>query len=333
MANKIEESRRGRLGYGSSYRRGGSNDLGKAAGIGTVLGGQVWMVKPDKEAATANPCIWMESGIVRFKTCNNYYDCTTCKYDKGMQKKVDQGRQVSWQEAMRKKEGLERVCRHSLTQRIAKRACAYDYQCSKCDFDQFFEDVWTAKTGDRPLEVQDIKGFRVPMGHYFHNGHTWARIESGGYIRVGMDDFSLKLLGRSDAFDLPLMGKELARDKAGWGFKREKNRADVLSPVDGVITEVNAALFERPEAANQGPYEGGWLFMVRHPDIKEAMKKLMTDTESLGWMHDEVNTLENMIEEAAGPLAADGGYLAEDIFGNIPGLGWKNLTGTFLRTG
>ncbi|MFH1490902.1 MAG: glycine cleavage system protein H, partial [Pseudomonadota bacterium] len=197
---------------------------------------------------------------------------------------------------------------------------------------QFFEDVWTAKTGGRPIEVQEVKGFRVPMGHYFHNGHTWARIESGGYIRVGMDDFSLKLLGRSDAFDLPLMGKELARDKAGWGFKREKNRADVLSPVDGVITEVNATLFERPEAANQGPYEDGWIFTVRHPDIKEAMKKLMPDTESLGWMQDEVNTLENMIEEVAGPLAADGGYLAEDIFGKLPALGWKNLTGTFLRT-
>jgi hypothetical protein len=39
-----------------------------------------------------------------------------------------------------------------------------------------------------------------------------------------------------------------------------------------------------------------------------------------------------MIEEVAGPLAADGGYLQEDIFGNIPDLGWKNLTKTFLKT-
>ncbi len=39
-----------------------------------------------------------------------------------------------------------------------------------------------------------------------------------------------------------------------------------------------------------------------------------------------------MIESVAGPLAADGGYIVEDIYGNLPSLGWKNLTKTFLKT-
>jgi hypothetical protein len=46
----------------------------------------------------------------------------------------------------------------------------------------------------------------------------------------------------------------------------------------------------------------------------------------------EVDRLENMVEEVAGPLAADGGYLADDIFGNLPQLGWGNLTKAFLKT-
>ena len=62
------------------------------------------------------------------------------------------------------------------------------------------------------------------------------------------------------------------------------------------------------------------------------MKTLMSDTDSLGWIHQEINTLEDMIEEVAGPLAADGGYLQDDIYGNLPDLGWKNLTKTFLKT-
>jgi hypothetical protein len=39
-----------------------------------------------------------------------------------------------------------------------------------------------------------------------------------------------------------------------------------------------------------------------------------------------------MIEDVAGPLAADGGYLADDIYGNLPDLGWKNLAQKFLKT-
>ena len=332
MADKMGQDRRSQVGYGSSYRKGSDRDLQGQSGIGAVLGGQVWMVKPDKKAKTANPCIWMQAGTVEFKNCNNFYDCTTCKYDQGMFKKVETGKQISWQDSMRKREGLDRVCRHSLTQRIAKRQCAYDYECATCDFDQFFEDVWTTKTRTAPHEVEEIRGFKVPMGYYYHNGHTWARIESGGYIRIGMDDFSMKLLGRSDAMDLPLMGKELDKDRAGWGLKRDNNLADVLSPVGGVIVEVNSALREKPVLANHSPYEDGWLFMVRNPNIKGTVKELMNDRESLDWIKGELNTLEGMIEETAGPLAADGGYLSDDIYGNLPDLGWDNLTKTFLKT-
>ena len=249
-----------------------------------------------------------------------------------MDSKVAKGKQISWQDAMKRRPDLDRVCRHSLTNRIEKRMCAYDYECAKCDFDQYFEDIWTTKATAIPGEVQQIKGFDVPVGYYFHNGHAWARIESGGYIRVGLDDFALKMLGQADALDLPLIGKELDQSKVGWGLKRKDNLADVLSPVDGVIMEVNSKVRENPKLANHEPYGDGWLFMVRTPDVKGTMKKLMVDQDSLSWMNTEVSELEGMIEEVAGPLAADGGYLADDIYGNLPDLGWKNLTNKFLRT-
>jgi glycine cleavage system H lipoate-binding protein len=332
MAKKRKEERRSQVGYGSTYRKGQSRDLSSPAEVGAVLGGQVWMVKPDKEAKAANPCIWMQAGVVNFKNCNNFYDCTTCKYDLGMAKQVRAGKQMSWQEALRRRPDLNRLCRHSLTHRIERRQCAYDYECAHCDFDQFFEDVWSAKTKSMPGEYQNVKGFDVPMGYYFHDGHTWARIESGGCIRVGMDDFALRLLGRPDALDLPLMGKEVDQGKAGWGLKRKDHEADVLSPVDGVIVEVNSELREKPGVANDGPYGEGWLFLIRTPDVKRSMKRLTVDSESVAWMSQEVAALEGMIEQVAGPLAADGGYLSDDIYGNLPALGWDKLTQTFLRS-
>ena len=332
MEKTTRELTRGSVGFGSSYRKGTRQDLKQPSEIGAVLGGQVWMIRPDKGAESANPCLWMEAGVVAFKNCNNFYDCTTCKYDRGMQKQVERGKHPSWQDAMKGKPGLERVCRHTLTRRIEKRACAYDYECATCDFDQFFEDVWSAKTASEPHEMHSIKGFRLAVGSYMHHGHAWARVESGGAVRVGMDDFSLKLLGRAEALDLPVMGKELSQGKAGWGLKRQTNVADVLSPVDGVILEVNPEVREKPGLANGEPYGRGWLFAVRNPDTKGAFKKLMDDTTAPGWMAGEIGKLESMIETVAGPLAADGGTIADDIYGSLPALGWKNLTRTFLKT-
>jgi glycine cleavage system H lipoate-binding protein len=332
MAKKTKDSGRNKVGYGATYQKGATGAMDNANSIAAVFGGQTWMVKPDKKARVANPCLWMQAGVVANKGCTNYYDCVACKYDQGMTRQVAKGKQTSWQNAMRRQPGLERTCRHSLTNRIPKRLCAYDYQCATCDFDQIFEDTLAHKTTSFPAEMQQIKGFDVPMGYYFHNGHAWARIESGGHIRVGLDDFSLKLLGKADALDLPLMGKELDQGVAGWGLKRGDNDADVLSPINGVIMEVNDKVRQNPEFANDEPYGDGWLFTVRTPDVKGTMEELMVDADSLGWMNTEVGTLENMIEEVAGPLAADGGHLAADIYGNLPGLDWHNLTKTLLKT-
>jgi len=332
MKERKREGMRSHIGYGSSYRKEKAGELGKGAEIGVVLGGQVWKVTPDRDARSENPCIWMQSGAVSFKNCNNYYDCTTCKYDAGMQKKMQKGSQQGWRDSMRTREGLGRICRHSLSNRIPMRSCAYDYECAHCDFDQYFEDTLSLRAGGFPIEVQNIKGFEVPMGYYFHNGHTWASLESGGYFRIGMDDFALKLLGKSERFDLPLMGKELDHEKIGWGLSRSENRADVLSPVDGVIMEVNNQVRENPELANHAPYEEGWLFVVRSPDVKKNAQRLMSDSDSMEWINGEVARLEGMIEEVAGPLSADGGYLTEDVYGHLPELGWNNLTRAFLRT-
>jgi hypothetical protein len=46
----------------------------------------------------------------------------------------------------------------------------------------------------------------------------------------------------------------------------------------------------------------------------------------------EVARLYELIEEVAGPLAADGGDLSHDIYGHMPQLGWERITKTFLKT-
>jgi len=333
MAETTRDKRRQSVGYGSSYRRGDGAEVGNRDAIGSVLGGQVWMVKPDRKARLTHPCLWMEAGVIGFKNCNNYYDCGTCKFDQGMHNQVAKGKQISWQDAMRKKPDRLRMCRHSMTQRIEARLCGFDYRCASCDFDQIFEDYWTPKTGGVPWEVHQIKGFDVPVDYCFHNGHAWARIESGGCIRIGLDDFALKLMGRSDSMDLPLTGKQMNQDRPGWSMERSHNRADVLAPVDGVVMEVNARVRRDPALANHDPYGEGWLCVVRPENVKHSVKSLIHSQQSLDWISQEVATLESMIEDVAGPLAADGGTFEPDIFGNLPDLGWKNLTRTFLKTG
>lgn len=295
----------------------------------TVKSENIWKAEKDKND---HPCIWTASGVAAKKKCHNFYDCTNCKYDASMVKMADAGKHISWQEALRNRDSKDRTCRHTLTGRTEHRTCPMNYNCSRCEFDQYFEDAISPKTGHAMVFMKDVKGFDVADGYYFHDGHTWASIDSGGIIRIGLDDFFFKVLGGPDAFELPLMGQELNQGKVGWGMKRKDNLADVLSPVDGVITEVNTDIRQSADSAKDDPYGDGWLFTVHNSDIKGAVKELMVDNDSVEWTENEVSTLEEMIETVAGPSAADGGLISPDVFGNLPELGWQNLASMFLRT-
>ncbi len=294
-------------------------------------GNGFWMAN-DKKGGDQRPCIWMQSGAVKKKNCNNFYHCNSCKYDQGLKERVAHGKQTSWQDALRRRDSVHRTCRHALTGRTGHRICPYNYNCDSCDFDQYLEDVLAPAVGDTVTTARNIKGFVLPEKHYFHNGHTWVRIESGGLIRIGLDDFSLKLLGRPDDMELPLTGQELHKNKPGWGLSRKGQDAAFLSPVTGIITDVNPAVRTNPGRANHDPYGDGWLFTVYTRDIGRAMEPLMNDEQSVPWISREADTLIDMIERVDGPLAADGGILVDDIYGHLPSLGWRHLVRTFLKT-
>jgi glycine cleavage system H lipoate-binding protein len=184
----------------------------------------------------------------------------------------------------------------------------------------------------RPIDLLDIQGFKVPQGYYIHRGHAWAKIEENSSVRVGIDDFALRVLGPLDHIESPLLGKEVKQDRAAISLSRGTHRARVLSPVNGVVTSTNANLMERGNLANQDPYSEGWVMTVHSTDLRRDFKNLLMGSETRDFMEEEVDRLYLEIEEVLGPLAVDGGHIGHDIFGQIPQIGWNRLTGLFLRT-
>jgi hypothetical protein len=57
----------------------------------------------------------------------------------------------------------------------------------------------------------------------------------------------------------------------------------------------------------------------------------MIGDQASDYLDDEIDRLYEVIEEEAGPLAADGGYLGDDIYGNLNPDIWEKLTRTFLQ--
>ncbi len=293
------------------------------------------------------PCIWMQAGVVRHKFCNIDYQCEACRFDRALRRTAREnsrsrqqgeilqgrsGRIVYWKDRLRELPAWKQPCLHHMKGRIDFRACTHDYQCGNCEFDQYFSDQYTVHAVVRPVDVLDIKGFKIPHGYYLHRGHTWVKIEEGSTARIGLDDFALRLLGPLDRVEAPLMGKEVRQDRDDILLSRSSNTARVQSPISGVVTDINPELRERGSLANQDPYTQGWVMRLHSPNLRQDIKNLMIGEQASQYLDGEIDRLYEVIEEEAGPLAADGGYLGDDIFGNLPPTSWEKLTRQFLRT-
>ena len=300
-----------------------------------------------QQTADHSPCIWMQAGIAPHKFCRLKYQCAACAYDRAMRRtaaenkslkehgkmpKGKRGRIVFWKDKLRELPAWKQSCLHHMIGHIEFRACTHDYQCGDCEFDQYFNDQFAVHAVVKPVNVLNVKGFKIPHGFYLHPGHTWVKIEEGSTVRVGLDDFSLRLLGPLDQIEAPLMGKQLEQDRQDISLRREDNEARLLSPISGVVTDINPALRERGSRGSEDPYSQSWILRLHCANLRQDLKRLMIGDQASEYLEQEVNRLYEVIEETAGPLAADGGYLGEDIFGNMPQLGWQKLTREFLRT-
>lgn len=289
----------------------------------------------------------MQAGVVRRKDCRIDYDCTACRFDSVMrrvaadnQQLLEEGRTpegkraniIFWHEKLKALPPLKRPCIHYMKRRIDFRACNQEYQCGNCEFDQYFNDQFSVHAVVRPVDVIDIKGFKIPHGYYLHRGHMWVKIEENDTVRVGLDDFALRLLGPLDRVEAPLMGKEIRRDQADISLTRDANAAKILSPVSGVVTAINSELRDRGNLANQDPYTEGWVMCLHSTNLRQDLRELMIGDQASDYLDDEIDRLYEVIEEEAGPLAADGGYLGDDIYGNLNPDVWETLTRKFLHT-
>jgi glycine cleavage system H protein len=109
----------------------------------------------------------------------------------------------------------------------------------------------------------------TPDDRKYADSHEWALLEADGNIRVGITDHAQELLGDLVFVELPEVGQKLVQADECSVVESVKAASDIYSPVTGEIVAVNKELEDRPEAINDSPYEGGWIFIIKPEDVSE----------------------------------------------------------------
>jgi glycine cleavage system H protein len=175
-----------------------------------------------------------------------------------------------------------------------------------------------------------VAGFEVPENVRYHAGHTWALAESRELVRVGMDDFASKLVGKVESITLPQRGRWVRQGQKLWTIFRDGKSVDMVSPIEGTITDVNEAVARNPELARKDPYGEGWLVTVQAPDSKLNFRNLLSGTLARLWTEDSALRLRSRMPALAGAVAQDGGVAVDDLTALMPNQDWATVAKEFF---
>lgn len=171
--------------------------------------------------------------------------------------------------------------------------------------------------------------FRLPEEIYYHLGHGWAAPEGKNLVKVGIDDFAQKLVGKISAIQVPGIGSTINQGDKGWTLEVDSKTIDMLSPVDGKVVAINEKIVNSPENINKFPYVS-WLMKVESPRFSVNKKQLVSGTLAQKWMEEVRENLLSKMSYNAGLVYQDGGLLVDGMAKSLDKDKWDEIVRDFF---
>ena len=103
----------------------------------------------------------------------------------------------------------------------------------------------------------------------YSKSHEWIKYE-GDVAIIGISDFAQDALGDVVFVNLPSVGDEVVAGESFGDVESVKAVSDLMSPVSGIVCEINEDLDDSPENLNEDPY-GAWIIKVENVTEEEEL--------------------------------------------------------------
>jgi glycine cleavage system H protein len=121
----------------------------------------------------------------------------------------------------------------------------------------------------------------------FNKEHTWIKsFGKGNKVKIGISDYAQNSLGDIIYIELPDVDSHVDAGTEIAEIESTKTSSPVITPVSGVIVQINEELIDHPEIINGDPYTKGWIAVIEM-DNPEELENLMDYEEYESYISDE----------------------------------------------
>ncbi|MBP1657510.1 MAG: sigma-54 dependent DNA-binding response regulator [Bacteroidetes bacterium] len=139
--------------------------------------------------------------------------------------------------------------------------------------------------------------FAIPGGVFISESHCWAAMFEDGSVRVGIDDFANKLLGRIDALELPNLGMTVNRGQPLFTVSQKGRHIPFLSPVSGKVIDTNTGLAKHVDELEHSPYADNWICVIDADKLDAEIPSLKIGNAAVAFYQEELENFKTMTKK------------------------------------
>lgn len=243
---------------------------------------------------------------------------------------------------------------------LSYKLCKYNLQCEKCPLDWELRNLSSTPSFDSPTSSatsspthplmregetageagEPLSNLTIKECLFYHPGHTWVKVQRANEVRVGIDDFLGRMLGKVNAVVFPLSGRRVTRGEHLCSIIQEEGILDILSPISGYILSVNQTLKDHPDRIRRDPLGEGFLLTLKPKHLQRDHKHYFSGESASSWYQKEWERLKgeaisalNPEQERLGITMQDGGIMLSDLKKIIGPDRYIRFVSSFLRKG
>jgi len=187
---------------------------------------------------------------------------------------------------------------------MSYKLCDRDYECETCPLDWAMSQEGSGERRDRGSSNPEgndespprASASRVDEFTFYHSNHCWVKVEDPMTLRVGMDYFLIKLVGKVKAIAMPAVGDTITQGKSCFTLTLEDLTVPLVSPITGSVQAVNLHLKSKPELIARDPWGVNWLLKVKPTNLALDLENLIIGSQALSWYQKEEQDLGERID-------------------------------------
>jgi len=164
--------------------------------------------------------------------------------------------------------------------------------------------------------------FSIPGGVLVSTGHCWVSLAEDGTAKIGLDDFSKKLLGPVDSINFPDVGMNLVAGQPLFSVNQGHRKAQFNAPLSGKLVKINENLRKDCSMLEAKSYGQNWICVIEGNNLDAELPQLKIGKSAVTFFQNEIDRFQAFVQKAVGGEISDSESLSIGVIEKLDDAHW-----------